>query len=368
MRKLLPGIAAAWLGLAAAVAAAQGPPLNAALNERVEFVRFGLGVELETTIFKPDGDGPFPLAVINHGKDFGNPRFQPRARYIVATRELVRRGYVVAIPMRGGFSKSSGQYVQGGCNIEGNANYQAKYVRSVLDYMAQQPYVDRTRIVVMGQSHGGLTTMAFAAEPYEGLRGAINFAGGLRLSGDMCMNWQDTLVRAFRSFGESSRVPTLWFYGANDSYFEPALVKHMQEAYVAAGGNAKLVAYGPFKGDSHGTFGDRDGLKIWWPETERFLASLGLPTALLPRTAPEDPALAALADTSRIPYIKDNCARLYNLFLDADYPRAYAVSADAHCGYAYGGEDPKKRAVDSCQRVAREPCRLYAEDNAIVWQ
>ncbi len=26
-------------------------------------------IELETTIFKPDGDGPFPLVVINHGKD-----------------------------------------------------------------------------------------------------------------------------------------------------------------------------------------------------------------------------------------------------------------------------------------------------------
>src|SRR4051812_19473271 len=93
---------------------AQDVLLNKALNEQIVFIRFGLGVELETTIFKPNGDGPFPLVVINHGKASGNPRFQARARYNVATGEFVRRGYVVAVPMRGGFSKSSGMYVEGG--------------------------------------------------------------------------------------------------------------------------------------------------------------------------------------------------------------------------------------------------------------
>src|SRR5438045_3207775 len=114
---------------------AQEAPLNRALNEQIAFIRHGAGVELETTIFKPDGDGPFPLALINHGKAPGNPRFQARARFIVATRELVRRGYAVAIPMRGGFSKSSGVYVEGGCNIEGNANHQAGYLRTALDWL-----------------------------------------------------------------------------------------------------------------------------------------------------------------------------------------------------------------------------------------
>jgi len=346
---------------------AQEAPLNHALNEQIVFIRHGAGVELETTIFKPDGNGPFPLALINHGKSFGNPRFQPRARYIVATRELVRRGYAVAIPMRGGFSKSSGMYVEGGCNIEGNANHQAGYLRTALDWLVQQSFVDRNRIVVLGQSHGGLTAMAFAAESYDGVRGVINFAGGLRLSGDRCTNWEPSLVTAFRSFGRSTRISSLWFYGENDSYFNPDLVKRMYAAFSEAGGKARLIAYGPFKGDSHGTFSDRDGLSIWWPETDAFLTSLGLPTALLPRAASEDPVLAALEDTKRIPHINSACTRTYNLFLDADYPRAYAISADGHCGYAYGGEDPRKRAVEFCQKRAQEPCRLYAVDNGVVW-
>jgi len=121
------------------------------------------------------------------------------------------------------------------------------------------------------------------------------------------------------------------------------------------------VAYGVFKTDSHRTFSDRDGLKIWWPEAERFLKALGMPTEVLPRSTSEDPELAALADTSKIP---PRCSGSYNLFLDADYPRAFAVSPDGRCGYAWGGEDPKKRALEFCQRNAKEPCRLYAVDNA----
>ncbi len=348
--------------------AAQELLLNRALNEQIVFIRHSMGVQLETTIFKPDGEGPFPLAVINHGKSLGNPHFQARARYVVATRELVRRGYAVAIPMRGGFSKSTGLYVDAGCDIEGNARYQAGYLHSVVDWLVRQPYIDRSRIIFMGQSHGGLTIMAYATKAFEGVRGVINFAGGLRLTGERCFSWEKSLVDAFRDFGKESRIPSLWFYGENDSYFNPDLVKRMHDAHLQAGGKAKLVAFGPFKGDAHATFGDRAGLPIWWPETEAFLKSLDLPTALLPRPPSDDPALALLADTKRIPYFKQNCTGIYNLFLDADYPRAFAISPDSRCAYAYGGEDPKKRAVEVCQRLAKEPCKLYAADNSVVWE
>ena len=366
--RIAPAVCGALLFASSLVSPGWAQPLNHALNEQVVFIRHGFGVELETTIFKPEGDGPFPLALINHGKSFGNPLFQPRARFIVATRELVRHGYAVAIPMRGGFSKSSGTYVDGGCNIEGNASYQARYPRSAMDWLVQQPYVDRKRIVVIGQSHGGLTAMAFAAEPYDGVLGVINFAGGLRLSGDRCMNWEATLVSAIRSFGGSTKLSSLWFYGENDSYFGPELVKRMHSAFTESGGKAKLVAFGPFKSDAHEMFVDRDGLNIWWLEASSFLSSLGLPTALLPRAASDDPGLAALEDVKRIPFINANCTSTYNLFLDADYPRAYAIAADGFCGYAYGGEDPQKRAVEFCQKRAKEPCKLYAVDNAIVWR
>ena len=364
--RALPVLIALWVGVAAAHG--EEPALNNALNERIVFIHHSLGVDLETTIFKPDGDGPFPLAIINHGKSPGNTHFQARARYIVASRELVRRGYVVAIPMRAGFSRSTGNYVEGGCNIAGNGDRQAQYLHSALDYMAQQPYVDRSRIIVMGQSHGGLTAMAFAGETYPGVRGIVNFAGGLRLVASECSGWQQSLVQAYQKYGHSARIPSLWFFGENDSYFGPDLAKRMYNAFAQAGGKAKIVNYGPFKNDAHNMFSDRDGLAIWWPQTEAFLASVGMPTQLVQHPLAEDPALEALADAKRIPYVKANCANIYGSFLDADYPRAYAISADSHCGYAFGGEDPKKRAVEFCQRLAKEECELYAVDNALVWK
>jgi hypothetical protein len=36
-------------------------------------------IVLETTIYKPDGPGPFPMIVFNHGKVKGDPRKQKRS-------------------------------------------------------------------------------------------------------------------------------------------------------------------------------------------------------------------------------------------------------------------------------------------------
>jgi dienelactone hydrolase len=256
---------------------AQEQNLNAKLNEQVVMVPVGsglFGIELETTIFKPSGNGPFPIMIMNHGKASGNPHFQGRARYSVVSREFVKRGYAVVIPMRRGFSKSTGLYIDGGCNIAGNARVQADDLQSVLEFVIKQSWADKNRILIVGQSHGGLTTMAFGARNYPGVKGLINFAGGLRK--DQCQ-WQLSLVDAFGDFGGKTLLPSLWFYGENDSYFNPELVSKMHTTYTKSGAKAKLVAYGPFKNDAHGMVGDKEGVEIWWPETEKFLKVVGLP-------------------------------------------------------------------------------------------
>lgn len=358
------------LALPLLVFAADGPRLNKALNEQIVFVRSGSGLfvtELETTIFKPDGDGPYPLVVINHGKEFGNPKFQPRARYIVASREFVRRGYVVMIPMRSGFSKSSGGYIEGGCNIAGNGLAQAADIDAALAHARTLPYVDSQRIVVVGQSHGGLSTMALGTTEQAGVLGLINFAGGLRL--DRCNGWEASLVEAFADYGKAGRYRSLWFYGDNDSYWPKKTIDEMHAAHVAAGGKARMVAFGSFKGDSHGMFSQQDGLAIWWPEVEKFLIELGLPVGQLPASG-TDPDSLRLAAAGKVPFIAESerCRRLYQLFVDADYPRAFAASGNGRCGYAWGGEDPRKRAIDFCRAKTEEVCKLYAIDDEITWR
>ncbi len=357
------------LGLTShALAADVKPP--ALMNEAVLLVpKPGtFGVELETTVFRPDGDGPFPVALINHGKAPGDPLFQERARYTVAAREFVRRGYAVVVPMRQGFAGSTGRYVDGGCNIAGNARYQADDLEAVIGWLRKQPWADTTRMVVIGQSHGGLTTLAFGTRETPGVRALINFAGGLRQNS---CQWETDLVSAFGSFGGRARTPSLWFYGENDSYFGPDLVSRLYDAYTKAGGKAKLVAYGPFKNDAHGMFGSRDGVPIWLPEVERFLQEAGLPTAVrvavgeMPR--PPASGFAAIEDAQALPFVRDAGRKGYRAFLDKGVPRAFAISPTGAWGWAAEGDDPAARAVANCQRNSKEPCRLYAVDDEVVW-
>lgn len=359
--------------LFAVSSAAVAAPLATALNEQVVMVPAGsraVGVELETTIFKPPGEGPFPLLIMNHGKALGNPRNQNRDRFIVISREFVKRGYAVVIPMRKGFSKSSGEYVDPGCNMTAHGQTQAEDLQSTLEYLRKQSWADSEHIVVAGQSYGGLTALAFGAHPEPGVKGLINFAGGLKMHGGDC-RWQQSLVQAFSTFGAHTTLPSLWFYGENDQHFGPELAARLYDAYVQAGGHAKLVAFGPFKKDAHGMSGSHDGVRIWWPETEKFLKQVGMPTeavyALNDEIKVPKVEYAALDNVDAIPYLRGNAREQYKTFLGKSYPRAFAVSPSGAWSWAEDGDDPAAQALADCQKNSSQPCQLYAVDNHVVW-
>ncbi|MCJ0761744.1 dienelactone hydrolase family protein [Variovorax terrae] len=367
---------AAVLMLAGACAVAQEVAPDPALGESIEFVRSNrvFQVMLETTIFKPQGAGPFPVVVINHGKDSGNNRLQPRARYLPAVREFLQRGYAVVVPMREGFSKSGGSAVGEGCNIAGNGEAQADDVRAVVSWLIRQPWADATRMVMMGQSHGGLTTLAYAQSPDPGFKLFVNFAGGLKFTAGC--QWELALQDAYAAYGAKTRVPSLWFYGANDGYFPPPVIRPAFDAYVAAGGKAELVAYGPFGVDAHHMFGAYAGLPIWWKRVEDKLSAAGLPTAVVqPQFArghrPDQPpasGYAALDDAGRVPHLSEGGREAYRGFLLKPAPRAFALAPGGVFGWASGGDDPMGRALANCNRRNQIACRLYAVDNDVVWK
>jgi dienelactone hydrolase len=371
--------------LAAAVLAgllalpAQADELDAALNESVQTVTKrsgGLTVELETTVYRPEGDGPFPLVVINHGKAPGDTRAQSRYRPANAARYFLQRGYVVVAPMRQGFSRSSGSYAGTGCNVESNGRRQADDVRAVLDHFTALPWIDKDRILVVGQSHGGWTTLAFGTQNYPGVKGLVNFAGGLRQ--ETCAAWKVNLAEGAGKYGRRTRVPSLWFYGENDSYFDYGTSKPMHLQYTAGGANARMVAFGPFGRDAHNLFASAAGTRIWQPEMTAFLASIGMPSAPLPdaakygtvRFVPTPPATdyAPLADETRLPYVRETGRAAYKAYLGKLVPRAFAVSPNGAWGWAEGGADPLQRALDHCNRRGRGDCRLYSVDDQVVWK
>jgi len=343
------------------------------LNEEIVMLPVtenGERLQLETTIFRPPGNGPFPLLLMNHGKERGNPTVQKRDRFLAMSREFVKRGYAVAVPMRKGFAKSSGQYSDFGCNMKDNGQLQADSLQAALTALVKESWVDPDRILVAGQSYGGLATMAFGTRPFPGVRGLLNFAGGLRVDGGSC-NWRASLVSAVADYAAKTTLPSLWFYGENDSYFDHELASQMFQAYQSAGGQAQLIAFGQFKADAHGLAGSRDGVAIWWPETERFLQSVGLPTADIVPLAPP-PKIAAtnfapIDNINAVPYLTEIGREGYRRFLEKSTPRAFAVSPSGQWSWAEEGDDPAERVLANCQQSSKAPCRLYAVDEDVVW-
>jgi dipeptidyl aminopeptidase/acylaminoacyl peptidase len=131
--------------------------MNNELNEKEVFIKvrsgfLGRDIKLETTIYKPNGNGPFPLFVLIPQKQKGNPANQPRARYVNFSAELVNRGYAVAIPMPKGYSNSSGQFDQKNCEIRKIAEEQSNDVNHVIKFLNTLDFIDQNQVIMSGHS------------------------------------------------------------------------------------------------------------------------------------------------------------------------------------------------------------------------
>ena len=371
VRKLASALIAA-LVLLPGLAIEQELQLDYRINEHIVLVPAGSSQQarLETTVFQPNGPGPFPLIIINHGKDPGRPNLQQRDRFYYMAHAFVERGYAVMVPMRQGFANSTGRYRDHGCDMTANGYAQAEDIMATLAYARGQKWVDADRIVVAGQSYGGLATMALGTEALQGVRGLINFAGGLRDDSNGC-GWRSALVSAFAEYGAQNKIPSLWMYGQNDSLFGPELVARMHDAFAQAGGHAELVEYAPFKRDSHGMLASRDGQKVWLESTMKFLGSVGMPTEVVNKVPlppqPQATNFAGLDDVDSVPFLSENGKRAYRDYLTKMTPRAFAVSPSGAWTWAEEGEDPEARALATCSAKSEQPCRLYSVDEHVVW-
>jgi dienelactone hydrolase len=236
---------------------------------------------LEGTTYRPDGDGPFPLAVLNHGspQNAAERRNRPSERYPQQSAWFLARGFAVVIPMRRGYAGSEGDWAEGGGPCERSNWYlagreSAKDIRAAVEFMQARPFVDRSRILLVGQSAGGFGALALAAEGIEGLKGVVNFAGGRRSPqpGKNCS--PESVTYSMGQFGRTTKVPTLWIYTENDSVFSVPMIEEMHAAFRKSGGDADLVLLPPFGTDGHLLF--LRGMKLWSPLVERFLGRLGL--------------------------------------------------------------------------------------------
>jgi pimeloyl-ACP methyl ester carboxylesterase len=103
----------------------------------------------------------------------------------------------------------------------------------------------------------------------------INFSGGRGgrvddKAGNNCA--PDRLIDAAGRYGSSARIPTLWLYSKNDSYFAPDLSKRMAEAFHTAGGDTDYHLLQAFGTDGHSLIEFSDASVLWAPIVEKFLA------------------------------------------------------------------------------------------------
>ena len=365
-----------WLlGAAGANADDGANELDAKLHETVLYIPVGNHpqVKLQVTYMKPDGPGPFPLAVLNHGKAKGLPSNEKRYRSVYAARYFLSRGYAVILPMTRGFAGSGGETWIKGCNIENMAILQARDIAEVIEYMATQPdhetKIDTDRIVVFGQSLGGFDTLALGTLYVPGLKGLVNFAGGIQAP--TCATWQIDLVIAASHFGQQTKVPSIWFYGNNDATFAAQIWQGMFNKYIDAGGNAELIAYGSFMDDAHNFLGKIEALPIWVPKLDAFLASIGLPHTnlhpeLMPAPYPKASGFAAIDDPAALPLVNDKGRQEYQEFLKKDMPRVFMIAANGAGVSTNGGYDPLERGQALCKQHNLR-CQTYAVDDQVVW-
>jgi dienelactone hydrolase len=239
------------------------------------------GVSMHTEILPPQGRGPFPLAVINHGstaeeeerKGVFLTNFEPVASW------FVNHGYLVALPQRLGHGETGGPYLEDISSCD-NPDYvaaglgAAASIQATVQYLTSQPFVRKDGVVLIGHSAGAWGALAAASQMTQGLRAVINFAGGLggHSYGEPHRNCAPSrLVQASAVFGRSTHVPTLWLYSANDTYFDAALSEQMAVAFRNAGAVAEYHLMPTLGDDGHFLMFSSDAMALWAPIVARFL-------------------------------------------------------------------------------------------------
>jgi carboxymethylenebutenolidase len=262
----------AWIGhVGLLVLSLNVTVLLAAQPEEVTFPSGKL--VLHGFLYRPEGSGPFPAVLYNHGSE-RNPGQKPELGRLFSDR-----GYVFFVPHRRSHGRSPNDsfvdslYSQGERGRVALHEIHLEDQLAALSYLKQLSYVGPNRIAVAGCSYGGIQTVLAVeanAEQELGLRAAVDFAGG-------AMSWRsfslrDRMVRAVRK----ATIPVLFIQAENDYDLGPS--RTLGGELEQLGKPHKLLIFPPYghtHEEGHGGFCSRGG-NIWGPAVFSFLdASMG---------------------------------------------------------------------------------------------
>jgi dienelactone hydrolase len=232
-------------------------------------------------LFRPPGEGPFPLALIAHASTENALRRaqMPQPEYRALAAWLVARGFAVLVPERTGHGSTGGRYLedQGGCD---QANYSragyatADAINAALGYLRGQPFIRKDGAVIIGHSAGGWGALAMAGENTKGVAAIIAFAPGRGGHADDAPNKvcaPQTLISSAEEFGEDARVPVIWLVAANDTYFSPDLSRQMADAFSREGGKVDFRVLPASGSEGHWLAEADGGEKLYGPALDSAL-------------------------------------------------------------------------------------------------
>jgi carboxymethylenebutenolidase len=192
-------------------------------------------------LYRPDGDGPFPAVVFNHGSEAMPGDRRDEAAFYVP------HGFVLFVPHRRGQGRSrdAGEYIGRGSDrarVVDELVAQTDDVLAAVAYVHSLPYVDAARVAVAGCSFGGIVSL-LAAERGTGIEAVVDFAGG-------AMMWANTpqLQARMKQAARAARVPVLFLQAENDFDTTPSRV--LSDEMRTAGKPARVRIFPP-NGSTH---------------------------------------------------------------------------------------------------------------------
>jgi dienelactone hydrolase len=189
---------------------------------------------LHAQLYKPDGDGPFPVVIAVHGCGGLAGHSEPvQPRYRDWAEQLLNGGAAVLLPDSYGSRELGPQ-----CRVkERSILARRERVADIMasrEWLLRQPWAARDRISLMGWANGA-SALLWAVRPQlssrniqPDFRSAIAFYPDCRISSGL---------------GWSARVPTLLLIGAKDDVSSPPACRQMVDGARGRSALAQIVVY-----------------------------------------------------------------------------------------------------------------------------
>jgi len=225
----------------------------------------------------PDGPGPYPVMIFNHGSEKNPAPCGPPD----LGSFYQQKGFAFFTFQRHGHGASPGEYIMdlqkqafmahpfnpsaAQSDAVGLQELYNKDVEAAVAWLKEQKWADAQHIAMTGISFGGIQTI-LTAENGLGIRAFLPFAPAAQ-------SWNPVLADRLKRAVRHAQVPIFILQAKNDYSLEPSKVLGAELEKKGPPNQAKIYpAFGSTTQEGHWAFGSRrEGIAVWSPDVNAFL-------------------------------------------------------------------------------------------------